>query len=161
MPFFDIVNQLDHQELKNAIDQTLREIHNRYDFKGCTAEIKEEDNKLHFLSDDDYKVQALFDCFQQKVAKRGLSLKAFRIGKIEPAAGGKAKCDVKIIEGIATDQAKEIVKMIKEMKLKVQAAVQGEQLRVTGKKRDALQEVIAAVKEKDYPLPLQFVNFRD
>ncbi len=161
MPSFDIVNELDHQELKNAIDQTLREMKNRYDFKGCTVEIKQEEGKLHFLSDDDYKVGALYENFQQKAAKRGLPLKTFQMGKIEPASSGKAKCDAKVVEGIATEQAKEIVKMIKTMKLKVQAAIQEDSLRITGKKRDDLQTVIEAVKEADYPTPLQFTNFRD
>lgn len=161
MPSFDIVSELDRQELKNAIDQVHREIKQRYDFKGSVSEIKEEDNSLNFVSDDDFKMKALIDIFQNKALKRGLSLKAFDFGKVEAAASNTVKCSVKVVEGIATERAKELVKTIKDMKLKVQPAIQGEQVRITGKKRDDLQEVIAAVKALDYTIPLQFVNFRD
>ena len=161
MPSFDIVSELDRQELTNAIDQVHREIKQRYDFKGSVSEIKTDENDLQFISDDEYKMKALIDVFQNKAVKRGLELKAFEFGKIEPAANSTAKCTVKVVEGIATEKAKELVKTIKDLKLKVQAAVQGEQVRVTGKKRDDLQEVITAIKGLDYPIPLQFVNFRD
>lgn len=161
MPSFDIVSELDRQELTNAIDQVHREIKQRYDFKGSVSEIKAEGNDLQFLSDDEYKMKALIDVFQNKAVKRGLELKAFDFGKVEPAANSTAKCTVKVVEGIASDKAKELVKTIKDLKLKVQPAIQGEQVRVTGKKRDDLQEVIAAIKALDYPIPLQFVNFRD
>lgn len=162
MPSFDIVNELNHQELKNAIDQTLRVMQNRYDFKGCIAEItKQENGSLLFVSEDDYKVGALFETFSQNAAKRGLDLKTFKQGKTEPAAAGKAKCEVAIVEGVPTEQAKEMVKLIKGTKLKVQAAIQGESLRISGKKKDELQAVMAAIKAANYPTPLQFVNFRD
>ena len=161
MPSFDIVSELDRQELTNAIDQVHREIKQRYDFKGSVSQIKTEGNDLHFTSDDEYKMKALIDVFQNKAVKRGLELKAFEFGKIEPAANSTAKCTVKVVEGIATEKAKELVKTIKDLKLKVQPAIQGEQVRVTGKKRDDLQEVITAIKGLDYPIPLQFVNFRD
>jgi len=161
MPSFDIVSELDRQELTNAIDQVHREIKQRYDFKGSVSEIKTEGTDLQFISDDEYKMKALIDVFQSKAVKRGIELKAFDFGKVEPSANSTAKCTVKVVEGIATDKAKELAKTIKDMKLKVQAAIQGDQLRITGKKRDDLQEVITAIKGLDYPIPLQFVNFRD
>lgn len=161
MPSFDIVNELDRQELKNALDQVQREVKQRYDFRDSKSEIKEDKENLTFISDDEFKMKALIDVFQSKAIKRGLSLKAFEYGKVEAAAGNTVRCSVKVIEGIETDRAKELVKKIKDMKLKVQAAIQGEQVRISGKKRDDLQEVITAIKTLDYAIPLQYVNFRD
>ncbi len=161
MPSFDIVSELDRQELKNAVDQVIREVKQRYDFKGSKSEIKEENDNLTFISDDDFKMKALIDIFQSKAVKRGLDLKAFDYGKIEPAAGDTVRCSVKVVEGIEKEKAKDLVKKIKDMKLKVQAAIQENQVRVTGKKRDDLQDVIAAVKGLDFAIPLQFENFRD
>lgn len=161
MPSFDIVSELNRQELKNAVDQVHREIKQRYDFKGSKSEIKEEKDHLIFISDNEYKMKSLIDVFQTKAVKRGLNLKAFDYGKVEPAAGDTVRCHVKIIQGIDTDRARELVKKIKSLKLKVQAAIQEQQVRVSGKKRDDLQAVITAIKELDYPIPLQFVNYRD
>ena len=161
MPSFDIVSELDRQELKNAVDQVLREVKQRYDFKGSKSAIKEENGGLVFVSDDDFKMKALIDIFQTKAVKRELDLKAFDYGKVEPAAGDTVRCAVKVVEGIDKEKAKDLVKKIKDMKLKVQASIQETQVRVTAKKRDDLQEVIAAVKGFDFAIPLQFENFRD
>ncbi|MFH1829369.1 MAG: YajQ family cyclic di-GMP-binding protein [Pseudomonadota bacterium] len=161
MPSFDIVSELNRQELKNAIDQVHREIKQRFDFKGSRSEIKEEKDHLMFISDDEFKMKALVDIFQTKAARRGLNLKAFDYGKVEPAAGNTVRCMVKVVEGIDMDKARELVKKIKDLKIKVQAAIQESQVRVSGKKRDDLQEVIAVIKALDYPIPLQFVNYRD
>jgi uncharacterized protein YajQ (UPF0234 family) len=161
MPSFDIVSELDRQELKNAVDQVLREVKQRYDFKGSKSEIKEENENLTFVSDDDFKMRALIDIFQSKAVKRDLDLKSFDYGKVESAAGDTVRCTVKVIEGIDKEKAKDLVKKIKDKKLKVQASIQDEQVRITGKKRDDLQEVITAIKALDYEIPLQFVNFRD
>ncbi len=161
MPSFDIVSELNRQELKNALDQVHREIRQRFDFKGSKSEIKEEKEHLTFISDDEFKMRALIDVFQTKAVKRGLSLRAFDYGKVEPAAGGSVRCVVKVVEGIDVDKARELVKKIKGLKFKVQAAIQEKQVRISGKKRDDLQEVISAIKELDYPIPLQFVNYRD
>lgn len=161
MPSFDIVSEINRQEVKNAIDQVHREIKQRFDFKGSRSTIKEEKDHLMFISDDEFKMKALIDVFQTKAVRRGLSLKAFDYGKIEPAAGNTVRCVVKVVDGIDMDRARELVKKIKDLKIKVQAAIQESQVRVSGKKRDDLQEVIAAIKALDYPIPLQFVNYRD
>lgn len=161
MPSFDIVSQIDMQELDNAINQALKEIATRYDFRGSKSSIKLEKDSIHLISDDDFKMKALVEILQSKMSKRGISLKAVPFGKVEPTAGGLVKCDGKLIQGIETEKGKEITKLIKDMNLKVQAQIQGEQVRVSGKKKDELQTVMQAVKEKNLPLPLQFTNFRD
>ncbi|OGQ29879.1 MAG: YajQ family cyclic di-GMP-binding protein [Deltaproteobacteria bacterium RIFCSPLOWO2_12_FULL_50_11] len=161
MPSFDVVAKVDEQEVKNAINITLKEILNRYDFRGTKTEIKIEGDGMHIVSDDDYKMRAVIDSFQSKAVKRNISLKSFDIGKIEPAAGGLVKCHIKLINGIPDERAKEMVKDLKGTKLKVQAQIQGDQLRITGKKKDDLQEAITHLKGLDLPLPLQFVNFKD
>ena len=161
MPSFDVIAQIDEQEVKNAINISFKEIVNRYDFKGSKTEIKLETDGIHIVSDDDYKMKATIDILQTKAVKRGLPLKGFDFGKVEPAAGGLVKCQVKLINGIPDDKAKEMVKSIKATNIKVQAQIQGDQLRISGKKRDDLQAVITHLKGLDLPLPLQFVNFRD
>jgi len=161
MPSFDIVSQVDRQEIDNALNQTRKEITQRYDFKGTKTEIREEKDELLIISDDDFKVKAVVDILQSKFVRRGISLKALDYGKIEPAAGGLAKQTIKIRQGVDTDNAKDIVKRIKESKIKVQAQIQADQVRVSGKKRDELQETIAFLRQADIELPLQFVNFRD
>ena len=161
MPSFDVVSKVDRQEVDNALNQTRKEVGQRYDFKGSKTEITEEEDTILILSDDDFKVKAVVDVLQSKMVRRGISLKAFDYGTIEPAAGGLAKQSIKIQQGIDTDNAKEITKLIKNSKLKVQAQIQADQVRVTGKKRDDLQEAIALLKQTEFKLPLQFVNFRD
>jgi hypothetical protein len=161
MPSFDVVSQVDRQEIDNALNQTRKEIGQRYDFKGSKTEIREEGDDIHIVSDDNYKAKAVVDVLQSKLVRRGVSLKALVYGPIEPAAGGLAKQTLTVQQGIDTDKAKHIVKLIKDAKLKVQAQIQADQVRVTGKKRDDLQSVIQLLKQQDLDLPLQFINFRE
>jgi hypothetical protein len=161
MPSFDVVSQVDRQEVDNAVNQTRKEISQRYDFKGTKTTIDVDETGLHIVSDDDYKVKAVVDVLQSKCVRRGISLKALDYGKIEPAAGGLAKQTITVRQGIDADHARQIIKLVKDSKLKVQTQIQGEQLRISGKKRDDLQQVIQLLKAQDLDLPLQFVNFRD
>jgi uncharacterized protein YajQ (UPF0234 family) len=161
MPSFDAVSQVDRQEVDNAVNQARKEIAQRYDFKGSKTEIAVEGDAIHVDSEDDYKVKAAVDVLQSKLVRRGVSLKALVYGKMEPSAGGRAKQEITVQQGIDTDKARAIVKLVKERKLKVQAQIQADQVRISGKKRDDLQTVIQALKDEDFGLPLQFVNFRD
>jgi uncharacterized protein YajQ (UPF0234 family) len=161
MPSFDIVSQLNMQEVDNAVAQTSKEILQRYDFKDSNSKIVREEKVIKIDSTDDSKVAAVYDVLQSKLVKRGVSLKSVEPKKVEPAAGGRAKQEVVLKDGIESENAKEIVKIIKDLKLKVQPTIQGDTVRVTGKKRDDLQEAIAAIRGADYKLPLQFNNFRD
>ena len=161
MPSFDVVSQVDRQEIDNALNQTRKEIGQRYDFKGTKTEIREDKDSVEIISDDDFKVKAVVDVLQSKLVRRGVALKALVYGKIEPAAGGLAKQTLTIQQGIDTDRARQIVKLIKDSKLKVQSQIQADQVRVTGKKRDDLQAAIQLLKAQDLDLPLQFINFRD
>ena len=161
MPTFDIVSNVDAQELDNALNQTRKEIGQRFDFKDSRTEIEMEEKEIRITSDDDYKVKAVVDVLQSKLARRSVPLKALVYGKIEPAAGGRSKQTITVQQGVDADRARQIVKWVKETKLKVQVQIQGDQLRITGKKRDELQAVIQMLKQRDLDLPLQFVNFRD
>jgi uncharacterized protein YajQ (UPF0234 family) len=161
MPSFDVVSQVDRQEVDNAVNQTRKEISQRYDFKGTKTTIDIDTDSLHVVSDDDFKVKAVVDVLQSKFVRRGISLKALVYGKIEPAAGGLAKQTITVQQGIDADHARQIVKLVKDTKLKVQTQIQGDQLRISGKKRDDLQQVIQLLKAQDLDLPLQFVNFRE
>ena len=161
MPSFDVVSQVDSQEIDNALNQTRKEIGQRYDFKGTKTSIDVDKESIHVVSDDDFKVKAVVDVLQSKLVRRGVALKALVYGSIEPAAGGLAKQTLTVQEGIDTDKARHIVKLIKDSKLKVQAQIQADQVRVTGKKRDDLQAVIQLLKQQDLDLPLQFINFRE
>jgi uncharacterized protein YajQ (UPF0234 family) len=161
MPSFDVVSQVDRQEVDNAVNQTRKEISQRYDFKGTKTTIDVDKDSLHVVSDDDYKVKAVVDVLQSKFVRRGISLKALVYGKIEPAAGGLAKQTITVQQGIDADHARQIVKLVKDTKLKVQTQIQGDQLRISGKKRDDLQQVIQLLKAQDLDLPLQFINFRE
>ena len=161
MPSFDVVSKVDMQEVANALQQTRKEVQQRYDFKGSKTEIEQEKNVLKILSDDDFKVKAVVDVLQSKLIKRSVNLKSLEYGKIEPAGGGLARQAITIHEGLDTDAAREVVKLIKDSKVKVQAQVQDDQVRVTGKKRDDLQEVIQVLRAADFRRPLQFVNMRD
>ena len=162
MPSFDIVSKVDTQEVDNAVNQARTEMGQRYDFKGTNCEIKwDGKDELVLTGDDDYKLKAVTDILQTKFVKRGVSLKSLDYGTVEEASGGTKRQTIKIIQGIPQDKAKAIVKFIKDKKLKVQAQVQGDQLRVTGKKRDDLQSVIAEVKEKGFDMALQYINMRD
>jgi uncharacterized protein YajQ (UPF0234 family) len=161
MPSFDVVCELDLQEVDNAVNQTLRELGNRFDFKGTPFEVRRDAHTIHLLAQDDFKLRALREILQERLAKRQVPLKAIQAGTPEPGPSGTAKQALDLQNGIATDKAREIVKLVKDTKLKVQAAIQGEQVRISGKKRDDLQTVIQWLRAKDWDVAMQFVNFRD
>lgn len=157
---FDIVSKTDYAEVTNAINQTNKEISQRFDFKGSKASVELQDKDLLMAAEDETKLRNMNDILQSKLVKRGISLKALDYQKVEPAAGGTVRQVVKIQQGIPTDKAKEVVKYIKDGKYKVQASIQGETVRVSGKDRDTLQEVIAALKGHDFGIDMQFDNYR-
>lgn len=157
---FDIVSKTDYAEVSNAINQTRKEISQRFDFKGSKAIVDLTDKDLILSAEDETKLRNMNDILQSKLVKRGISLKALDYQKIEPAAGGTVRQVVKIQQGIPTEKAKEIVKFIKDRKLKVQASIQGESVRVSGKDRDTLQETIAKLKAKDFGIDMKFDNYR-
>ncbi len=158
---FDVVSKVDIQEAKNAIDAASKELSQRYDLKGSNSAIKFVDDKDIIISSaDDFKLKAVLDVLQSKLVKRGISLKSLEYHKIEKALGGTARQKITLTQGIDAEKAKKISKEIRDSKIKVQAQIQGEQLRVTGKSRDDLQEVIQLLKSKDYEIDLQFVNYR-
>ncbi|MDH3380458.1 MAG: YajQ family cyclic di-GMP-binding protein [Gammaproteobacteria bacterium] len=161
MPSFDVVSEVDWHEVSNAIDQANREISNRYDFKGSDARVERADAKLTIYADDDYKIGQARDILQIKIAKRGIDLGCLEAAEPVEAAGGTARQEITVRHGIAADLAKRLVKDIKSAKLKVQTAIQGDRLRISGKKRDDLQQVIALLKHADAGIPLQYINFRD
>lgn len=160
MPSFDIVSKVDMQEVDNAVNQTVKEITQRYDFKGSKSEVTLEKESVKILADDDFKLKAIADILQSKFFKRGISPKALKFGKAEVASGSMVRQIVTIQQGISKEQAKEIGQVIKDTKLKVQSQIQDDQLRVTGKNIDDLQEVIKTLKGKDLDIEMQFVNFR-
>jgi uncharacterized protein YajQ (UPF0234 family) len=159
---FDIVSRVDLQEVSNAVDQAMKEIKQRYDFKGSKSSIEfnRDSAELTIASDDDYKLKSVVDVLQTKLVGRKVSLKSLQYGKIEQASGGTVRQVVKLQQGISQDRAKNIVKLIKDTKLKVQASIQGDQLRVKGKKLDDLQSIIQMLKEKDFDFHIEFVNYR-
>ncbi|MBI4519093.1 MAG: YajQ family cyclic di-GMP-binding protein [Deltaproteobacteria bacterium] len=161
MPSFDIVSQVNRQEIDNALNQARKEIGQRYDFKDSQTTIELEEDEIRINSTDDFKVKAAAEVLREKLARRQVPLKALVDGAIEPAGGGRAKQVIKVQEGVSTEKARDIVKRVKDAKLKVQAQIQADQVRVTGKKRDDLQAVMALLKQHDFGLPLQFVNFRE
>ncbi|MBI5644437.1 MAG: YajQ family cyclic di-GMP-binding protein [Deltaproteobacteria bacterium] len=161
MPSFDIVSKTDTQEVDNAVNQAIKEMQQRYDFKGSKSEIKwEKKEEITIIGDDDNKLKSVVDILETKLVKRGVSLKSLEFGKVEDASGGLKRQVIKIKQGIPTEKAKEITKIIKELKVKVQAQIQDEQIRVTGKKIDDLQEVIQELKAKELDISLQYVNMR-
>ena len=161
---FDVVSEIDLQEVRNAVDQAKREITQRYDFKGTGSvlDLTEENNKpvIVIKANTDQKVKDVAKVLDEKLVKRKVSLKALQRGEIQQAGGGTARQVMGLNQGISQDKAREIVKTVKDMKTKAQAAIQGEQVRISAKSRDTLQEIIAALKEKDFGIPLQFVNYR-
>jgi len=162
MPSFDVVSEIDSQEVRNAVDQVSREVANRFDFKGTntTIDLADDSITLHSITED--RLNALRQVLEEKLVKRKVSLKALDYQKVEEAAGGTARQHVNLVAGISSEKAKTLNKFIKGLGLKgVQSQVQGDQLRVTGKKRDDLQAAIAALREEDFGIPLQFSNFRD
>ena len=157
---FDIVSKTDYAEVTNAINQSMKEVSQRFDFKGSKAAVELQGKDLILTAEDETKLRNMNDILQGKLIKRGVSLKALDYQKIEPAAGGTVRQLVKIQQGIPTEKAKEVVKYIKDAKLRVQASIQGESVRVSGKDRDTLQEVIAALKAKDFGIDMKFDNYR-
>ncbi len=160
MPTFDIVSEVDRHELTNAVDQANKEIGTRFDFKGSDARIEFSGDDLVFHAQSRFQLQQMFPVLLSKMSKRGLDIDSLKMGDVTEAAT-TAKQPVTVQEGIDKEIAKKIVKLVKESKLKVQTAIQGEQLRVTGKKRDDLQEAMQLLKQADLGIPLQFNNFRD
>lgn len=162
MPSFDVVSEIDQQELRNAVDQTARELAQRFDFKNTDSSIEQKELVITLRSITEDRIRAVRQVFEEKLVKRGLSLKGIEWGRIEEASGGTARQVVTMKAGISSDKAREINKLIKEKGPKgISSQTQGEQVRVTGKKRDDLQEVIALLKSSDVDLPLQYTNFRD
>ena len=157
---FDVVSKVDMAELRNAVDQTLREIANRFDFKNTVSTIEIEGETLKLHSDDEYRMKALVDVLQGKMVKRGVSIKALDYGKIEPAAKGTVRQEIKLKQGLDQDTARKVAKLIKDSGKKVTSQIQGDQVRVTGKARDDLQAIIQLLKSADLPVDLQFVNYR-
>jgi cyclic-di-GMP-binding protein len=159
---FDIVSKIDLQEVLNAVQQTLKEVQQRYDLKGTgsTVELDQANNKIVVHSPDEFTLKQVLDILGQKLVRRGVPLKGLDYQKIQPAAGSAVVQEINLQQGIPIEKAREIVKLIKQTKLKVQAAIQGDQVRVTGKNRDDLQQVIAAMKEQDLGIDMQFTNYR-
>ncbi len=160
MPSFDTVSEVDAHELSNAVDQANREIANRYDFKGSDAKVVQEDAHLRLDGQSEFQLDQIYDILVKKMARRGIDVSCMQRGKVEEA-NMRARQPIVIRQGIDRETATRMVKLIKGSKIKVQTAIQGEKLRVTGKKRDDLQKVIAILEDADLGLPLQFDNFRD
>lgn len=159
---FDIVSEIDLEEVRNAVNQAMKEVIQRFDLKGSDSHIDFDDKQrqLVLASADEFRLKAVNDILQQKLVRRGVSLKSLDYGTVEPAAKGSVRQVVALPQGISTDKAREIVKQIKNSKVKVQAAIQSDSIRVSGKDRDTLQEVIAMLKEQDFGIDLQFTNYR-
>lgn len=162
MPSFDVVSELDMQEIRNAVDQARREVGTRFDFKGTDPAIDLDDDSITLNAASEDRLAALVELLQEKLVKRQVSLKALDYGKVEEASGARARQKIGLVAGISSEKARAINKAVKELNLKgIQSQTQGDQLRVTGKKRDDLQAAITALKAADFGLPLQFTNFRD
>lgn len=157
---FDIVSRADMQEVRNAIDQTQREMSNRFDFRGSKCEVLFEKDDITLLADDDFKLQQVKDILESKFIRRGIDIRQIEYGKAEPATGLSVRQKVTLKQGIAQDQAKALIKQIKESGVKVQAQIQGEEVRVSSKSKDDLQKCITFVKGLELPMPVDFVNFR-
>ncbi|MCX5750226.1 MAG: YajQ family cyclic di-GMP-binding protein [Candidatus Saganbacteria bacterium] len=158
---FDIVSKCNSQELDNAINTAMKEIENRFDFKGSVSKIEREGaDKINLLSDDEFKLKSVIDILQGKLIKRGISLKFLEYGKVETALGGNAKQVITLKQGIQQEKAKEITKFIKDTKLKVRTQIQGDEIRVFGAKKDDLQTIIQLLRKQDFKIELQFANYR-
>src|SRR5437763_17203239 len=157
---FDVVSQIDRAEISNAINQTLKEVGQRFDFKGSHANVALEKEELVLTAEDETKLRNMNDILQQKLVRRGVPLKAFSYAAVEPAAGGTVRQRAQIQQGIPQEKAKEIVKFIKDSKAKVQAAIQSDTVRITGRDRDTLQDVISKLKARDFGIDMQFTNYR-
>ena len=161
MPSFDIVSEVDQVEVRNAVDQANKEIGNRFDFKGSDARVEQADKVLTAFADDDFKLSQVRDVLTTRLAKRGVDVRCLEPGDPEKISGNKVKQAITVKVGVDGDLAKRIVRLLKDSKLKVTAAIQGDAVRVTGAKRDTLQEAIALVKKSVTDVPLQYQNFRD
>ena len=161
MPSFDIVSQVNQQEVKNAVEQANKEVQNRYDFKGSDARIEQSDLQLTVYADDEFKLGQVADVLRQRMAKRNVDVRCLELGAVEKISGDKVKRAVTVKTGIPQEKAKEIQKLLKDAKLKVQGSIQGDLVRVAGAKKDDLQAAIALVRQQVADLPLQFINFRD
>lgn len=158
---FDIVSKVDLQEVTNAVDQTVREIAQRYDFRQSPAEVEWDRKKeIKIVAENEYRLQAALEVLKGKMARRNVPVRSLVIGKVESAAGGRVRQTIEVQQGISTEKAKEIVATIKGLKLKVQAQIMDDQVRVSGKSRDDLQKAIQALRERDFGIELQFVNYR-
>jgi hypothetical protein len=159
---FDVVSKVDLQEVANAVQQASKEIATRFDFRGSASKIELKDKELEvvLISDDEHKLKSVIDILETKLVRRHVAVKALDYGKVEAAAGGTVRQVAKIQQGIPSEKAKEIVKAIKDRKLKVQAAIQADQVRVSGRSKDDLQTAMATVRDGDFGLPLQFTNYR-
>lgn len=159
---FDVVSKIDLPEVSNAVQQALKELHQRYDLKDShsSIELNEKDRKIVLASQDEFKLKAVLDILQQKLVKRQVPLKGLTFGTITPAAGSSVRQEISLQQGIPIEKAREIVRIIKESKKKVQASIQGDLVRIAGKDRDTLQEVIALLKQTDLGIDMQFTNFR-
>ena len=159
---FDVVSEVDFSEVKNAVNQSIKEIHQRFDLKGSDSgiEFDDKEGRLTLSSADEYRLEAVKGILQQKLVRRGVSLKALSYGTVDPAAKGSVRQMATLQQGIPTEKAREIVKEIKNAKFKVQAAIQGDLVRVSGKDRDTLQEVISMLKERDFDIDMQYTNYR-
>lgn len=159
---FDIVSEVDMQEVDNAVNQALREISNRYDLKSTKTELTFDKgaNRITVMSENDFTLKSAVDVLQSKMVRRQISLKALRTGKVEAAAGGRARQYIDVQTGISEEISRKIVRLFKDQKLKVQARTEGEKVRVSGKSRDVLQDAIQMVKGEDWGIPMQFVNYR-
>jgi uncharacterized protein YajQ (UPF0234 family) len=161
MPSFDIVSQVNQQEIKNAVEQANKEIANRFDFKGSDARIEQGENLLTVYADDEFKLGQVTDVLRGRLAKRNVDVRALEPGALEKISGDKVKRPITVKVGVSQDKAKQIQKLIKDSKLKVNASIQGDAVRVSGAKKDDLQAAIQLVKKTVTELPLQFINFRD
>ena len=161
MPSFDIVSEVDKQEVRNAVDQVNKEVSTRFDFKGSDARIEQADYVLTIHADTEFQLDQVYDILAQKLAKRGVDVKCLELGSVEKVSGNKVKRSVTVKTGVETELAKKIVKCIKDSKLKVQASIQGDAVRISGAKKDLLQDTIALTRKSITDFPLQFKNFRD
>jgi uncharacterized protein YajQ (UPF0234 family) len=157
---FDIVSQVDLQEVTNAVNQAVKELKTRFDFKGSRSEISYDGEQITLIGDDEFKLKNVVDILESKFVKRDINMKALRYGKIEPAAKDTVRQRLTFVQGVDKEIARIITRLVKDSKIKVQASVQGDQVRVSGKNRDDLQKVMQLVKDHEFDIPLQFVNFR-
>ncbi|MBP7331723.1 MAG: putative nucleotide-binding protein [Firmicutes bacterium ADurb.Bin373] len=157
---FDIVSRVDMQEVRNSVDQAVREIRTRFDFKGSRSDIIFDGEEITLIGDDDFKLRNVIDILENRLVKRGINIKALRYGKVEPAAKDTVRQKLNLVQGVDKEQSKIITRLVKESKLKVQVSIQGDQVRISGKNRDDLQEIIKIIKDYEFDIPLQFVNYR-